>query len=82
MGAGLSRDEVIGQQYTVLGGPETDAAVVQELWAAVQDNRGSTVELVRVWKGSPLLIPGHPLPHPKGPCLIPNHARQGVENWG
>ena len=45
--AGLTRDEVIGQRYTVLEGPETDAATVQELWLAVHENREITVELVR-----------------------------------
>lgn len=46
-GAGLSRDEVIGQRYTVLDGLETDAETVQQLWLAVVENREITVELVR-----------------------------------
>ena len=45
--AGLSVDEVLGQRYQVLDGPETDAVTVQELWLAVHEGREITVELVR-----------------------------------
>lgn len=44
----MTRDEVVGHHYTVLEGPETDVATVQELWLAVHENREITVELVRI----------------------------------